>query len=87
MTPVPVAAATWIVAIIFGVMMGLIIGLRPGDRRVIAVTIQVIMAIGGIIWLTGPEPGSETAVAAVSMTLGGLASLAGLGLIGRLRAS
>ena len=85
MPTMPVSTTAWIVSLGFGLLMGAAVGVRRDDRRTIGVTIQVIVAIGGLIWLTGPENGSEVAVAAVAMSLGGLAALLGLWIVARLR--
>ena len=85
MRSMPVSTAAWLVSLGFGLLMGIAVGVRPDDRRTISVTIQVIVAIGGLIWLSGPETGSDAAVAGVAMSLGGLAALLGLWIVARIR--
>lgn len=75
----------WVTSLGFGLLMGLMIGGQPTDRPTIRTVLQAVTALGGILWLTRPTSGTKLAVAAVAMSLGGLASLVGLTLRVRFR--
>lgn len=70
----PVNTTAWITAIVFGALMGWGLGRRGTDRRAVTIAAVATTAAGGIWWLTQPAPGTDAAMAAVSMTLGGAAA-------------
>ncbi len=81
----PVTATVWVTALVFGLVMGSIIGLRPADRPVIRTITRLVITAGGLLWLTDPQPMTDPAIVAVSLALGGLTTLVGLGIAARLK--
>ncbi len=70
----PVTTTAWITSIVFGMIMGWTLGRRGSERKPVLWASILTAAVGGVVWATGPDSGSEPAMAAVSMTLGGLAT-------------
>jgi hypothetical protein len=74
--PIPLAAA--ITAVVFGAITGTILGRSKLERRALQTCAGLIAVVGAATWLIGPDPGTEPAMAAGAMTLGGLAVLGGV---------
>lgn len=70
----PVSTTAWVTSFVFGSILGWTLGRRAHDRRTVFVASLLTAAIGGGVWASGPTAGSEPAMAAVAMTLGGMAT-------------
>jgi hypothetical protein len=79
----PVDPAAWLTALVFGAVLGWVLGRRDSERTVARTAALVTAGAGCLVWLTGPAIGSETAMAAVSMTLGGATLAAAIHVTGR----
>lgn len=66
----------WIVAIIFGLASGLILGRYRNDRRVLMASMILTMVIGVVVWLVNPDhiAGPSLAAGGAALSLGGLFS-------------
>ena len=78
----PVTTTAWVTSIVFGMILGWTLGRGGPDRKAVLGASLLTAAIGGIVWATGPATGSESALAAVSMTLGGVAASVSIQLAG-----
>jgi hypothetical protein len=67
----PATTTVWVTALVFGAILGWALGRRRADGGVILGAALATAAAGAALWLTGPSAGSESAMAAVSMTIGG----------------
>lgn len=65
-------ARAWIVAIVFGLATGLILGRYREDRKPILGSIVTTMVVGMVVWAVNPEH-----IAGPSLTAGGLALVLG----------
>jgi len=72
----PVSATALIVALLFGTMLGFGVARSPDDRALGTRAVGVLLIVGVTSWAFRPEPGSEHAMAAASMTLAGASALA-----------
>lgn len=72
----PVDPGAWTTALLFGLLLGWSVSRSPEDRAMGTRAVLVLVLVGTIAWALGPEPGSDHAMAAVSMTLAGLSALA-----------
>lgn len=79
----PVSTTAWVTSFVFGLILGWTLGRRAHDRMTVFVGSLLTAAIGGVVWASGPTAGTEPAMAAVSMTLGGLATALSAQLAGR----
>jgi predicted phage tail protein len=70
----PVTTTAWVTSVVFGMILGWTLGRRGPERRAVFRASILTAAVGGLVWATGPAAGSEPAMAAVSMTLGGVAT-------------
>ena len=82
----PVDGPTVVAAVCYGLVVGWGLGLRREDRTLMLSVEGLTVMVGIVVWATGPETGSEAAVAAVALTLGGLAALLASAVLGRRRA-
>lgn len=73
-----------LVAVAFGALMGWGLARRAGDRRAVIASIALAAAIGVVAWIVGMDhPGSDPAVAGVTLTLGAGAALVSAVVTGR----
>jgi hypothetical protein len=68
----PVSSTAWITAIVFGVFLGWALGRHAADRGAVVAAAAVTAMVGGAVWAT--DPTGQSALAAVSMAVGGAAS-------------
>lgn len=68
----PVSSTAWVTAIAFGVLLGWALGRDADDRRAVVTAAAVVAVVGGAVWAT--DPTGQSAMAAVSMALGGASS-------------
>jgi hypothetical protein len=78
----PVTTTAWVTSILFGMILGWTLGRRGPDRKAVLGASLLTGAVGALVWATGPAAGSEPAMAAVSMTLGGAAAAVSIRLAG-----
>lgn len=72
----PVERTAWITALLFGLVLGWSVARNPADRALGTRAVVVMIVIGVVTWLLGPDPGTQPATAAVSMTFAGASALA-----------
>jgi Flp pilus assembly protein TadB len=65
-------APSYLVAIVFGLVTGMILGRHRDDHRAIFISIALTVAIGVVTWLVAPAH-----IAGPSLTTGGVALLGG----------
>jgi hypothetical protein len=83
----PVDAPTVAATVCYGFVVGWGLGLRAEDRLLMLSVEALTAVVGAVVWATGPEAGSQSAVAAVALTIGGLAALLVSAVLGRRPAS
>ena len=71
----PVDSTRMIVAACFGLLTGWGLTRRAEQQGPILVVEALTATIGAVLWVSGPDPGSDAAVAAGSLTAGGVAAL------------
>jgi hypothetical protein len=72
----PVDTTAWITALLFGLLLGWSVTRIPEDRSLGVKALAVLIALGLGAWVLGPDPNSQHAMAAVSMTFAGASALA-----------
>jgi protein-S-isoprenylcysteine O-methyltransferase Ste14 len=76
------AAAAIVTSVVFGAVVGWGLSRNPADRLASLTATTVTCVVGLFVLATSPESGSELAVAAGSMTLGGASATVALALTG-----
>ncbi len=67
----PVSTFAWVTSLLFGVMLGWGLVREPDDRTIAIWSTLLLTGIGAVVWLTGPAPDTDGALAAVGMTFSG----------------
>lgn len=67
----PVSAIAWITSLLFGALLGWGLVRGPDDRTIGRWSALLLTGIGAVVWLTGPAPDTDRALAAVGMTFAG----------------
>jgi hypothetical protein len=62
-------AASWVVTVLFGAVIGTGLARFPDDRRIVLGAIAGMILIGLVTWVISPE-----SIAGPSLTVGGLAA-------------